>query len=236
MKKFATAGALLVCLLLTACFEVTANSKFKEDGSAQVTVEFGISAQLLAIAQSGKGADPFAECGNVQRTDDVPAGIKILSMSRGVKGDKITCTATVQVDDPVKATADFKREVKDDDPLILDSFKLTQLGANAYRLQSLIETNPKAIAKNKADKSDGAAMGMAMAGAMMANHYITFTVSGARIENSTGEMSADNKTATWRLPVLLLVSPVEGFRQEIKADIIFRETWWDKAKKLVGLE
>lgn len=237
MRFIATIGALVSCLSLAACFELTASSKFQEDGTAHVTIEFGISAQLLAIAQSGKGgSDPFSECGNIQRTDDVPKGIKIEKMWRGAKGDKITCNAVIQIDDPVKVAGEFKREVKDDDPLIIDGFKLTRLGDNGYRLESLIETNPKVVEKRKSDKSDGAAMGMAMAATMMANHYITFSVSGVRVANTTGELSADNRTATWRLPVVLLVSPVAGFRQEIRADIIFRETWWDKAKRYVGFE
>lgn len=238
MKVTATIGALASCLLLAGCFELTASSKFQEDGSAQVAFEFGVSAQLLALAQSGKGgSDPFSDCGNIQRTDDVPKGIKIEKVWRGTKGDKITCSAIIQIDDPVKAASEFKREAKDDDPLIIDRFNLTRLGSNGYRLEAIIEANPKAIDKKKSDKSDGAeAMGMAMATAMMANHYITFSVSGARIANTTGELSAENRTATWRLPIILLVSPVAGFRQEIRADIIYRESWWDKAKKLVGVD
>lgn len=237
MQKLKIGGVLAACLLVAACFELAAAAKFQEDGSAEVAIEFGISAQFLAIAQSGKGgSDPFSECGNVQRTDDVPEGIKIEKIWRGTKGDKITCNITVRIDDPVKASGNFKRQAKDDDPLVLDSFKLVRLGGGAYRLESLIEANPKAAPVKQADKSGAEAMGMAMATAMMANHYITFSVSGVRVENTTGELSADKRTATWRLPVVLLVAPVAGFRQEIRADIIFRETWWERAKRAVGLE
>lgn len=240
MRILATVAAIsAAALCLPGCFEASADGKFQGDGSVQVTVEIGISAQFLAMAQSNKtGAqDPLGSCGNIQRMDEAPKGVKLIDASRGMKGDKVTCRVVAEIADPVVAVGDFERKMKPDDPIILESFKLTRLSAGSYRLESLIEANAK-VAEAKSTKPDqGAeAMGKALAVAMMANHYLTLSVTGERIENASGEVSPDKRTVTWRLPVIMFVSPVAGFRQEIRADIIYRESYWGRAKRLIGLD
>lgn len=225
----------LCALALGGCFELTADAKFNHDGVATVAIEIGVSAQLLALAQNKEGAsDPFGSCGNVQRMEEAPKGIKLISGERGVKGDKLTCRIIVEIADPVAAAAEFKREAKDDDPLIIDTFKLSRLGSNAYRLDAAIEANPAKAAPTA--KPGAEAMGQAMAAAMMANHFISFSVTSDRIEKTTGEVSADGRTVTWRLPVVMLVAPVPGFRQDIKADIVYRESLLDRARRFIGLD
>jgi hypothetical protein len=75
----------------------------------------------------------------------------------------------------------------------------------------------------------GEALGEVMAMAMLANHYITFSISAKRIENATGEVSDDKRRVTWRIPIMLLVKPPSGYRQDIRADIIYDESLMDRA-------
>lgn len=223
--------------MLSGCFEASADGKFQPNGAVEMAVELGVSAQFLAMAQNKPGEAGLLEsCGTIQRHDEVPKGMKVLSASRGTKGDKITCKVVLLIDDPVAAASEFKRAAKDDDPLIIDAISITRLGSGGYRLLAAIEANPQAVQPAGNNNSGMEAMGRAMAVAMTANHYLSLSVTAQRIEKATGEMSVDGRTSTWKLPVSLLVAPVAGFRQDIKADIIFSETWIDKARRFIGLD
>jgi hypothetical protein len=238
MRHNATIAIICAAGLLSGCFEVSADGKFQSDGTVKATIEFGISAQLLALAQSGNngGTDPLGSCGNLQRLENPPKGMKLLDSSRGVKGDMMTCTMVVEIADPVASAKEFKREAKPDDPLIMDNFALTRIGDGTYRFQLSIEANPKVVEAKAGKPNDSAgAMGKALAATMMANHFVTLSLSAEHIENTTGELSSDGHTVTWRLPIILLVSPVAGFRQDIKADLIYHDSYFNKALRLLGL-
>jgi hypothetical protein len=53
---------------------------------------------------------------------------------------------------------------------------------------------------------------------MMANRYLTLTLTGERIENANGDISADGKSVTWKVPLMILMNPPAGYRQEFRAD------------------
>src|SRR5262249_47725670 len=78
---------------------------------------------------------------------------------------------------------------------------------------------------------------IAMMTAAMLNHYISVSISAQRIENTTGEVSADGKRVTWKIPVLMLITSPPGYKQELRADIVYGEdSWLDKVKRFFDLE
>jgi hypothetical protein len=223
--RFAT--VVTACLLLlAACFDVSGKAAFKPDGTAAIELEIAVSLQFAALAagmsKDGSG-DPLKDCSpDSPRAAEVPPGISVVQVTRGMRGESMTCTITFNVKDPVEALKDFKpKKAEDKDPLEIREFRLTRLtdGAYAFRAEVVVPQRP-AEAKPK----DGAEeMGAGIVMAMMANHYITLTLSGQRVENANGDVSADGKSVTWKLPMIVLVKPPPGFRQELRANIVYEE-------------
>ncbi|MBS0526017.1 MAG: hypothetical protein JSS04_20475 [Proteobacteria bacterium] len=222
--------------VVTGCFDFTANSKFQRDGKAQVDVELAVSMQLAALASglnqsdNTKG-DLLDGCQQAWAKDNLPVGIRSVSISRGTRGEMMTCTARFVVDDPVKAAAAWKPPADRDEGLKISRFSFEQLSPKAYRLAADLEASP-----TRNDPANDQNPFMAGFLAAMAGHYITVSMTADRIENTTGELSNEARTVTWKLPITMLMSPPVGFRQEIRADIIYdNQSWFDRLLESVGL-
>jgi hypothetical protein len=240
-----TVAALSVAgLALGGCFELTANSDFRKDGTAKAEVEFAISMQgaamMAGLAKDKGNADPMHDCETKASEDNsLPSGIRWVKGVRGTRGDMLTCTMSFELDDPVKAAKAWKPNMKPGEgPFDLKMFRFERLSDSSYRLAALIEANPQ--------KPDDAAANpfVAMFLTAMANRYVTISISAAKIENTTGELDKDGRRATWKMPVALLIQPPPGYKQEIRADIVYEEggwlgiveAWFGSAKRALGLE
>lgn len=240
------AKALLVvaALSLGGCFEMAANSDFREDGTAKLDVEIALSMQgaamIAGLAKDKGDSDLLQDCENGPAAGiSLPDGVRWVKGVRGTRGDMLTCTISVELDDPVKAAKAWKPSATPTEgPFDLKTFRFERLGDSSYRLAALIEATPK-----KPDDAAGNPF-VAMFMTAMANRYVTVTISAARIENTTGELDKDGRRVTWKMPVSLLFQPPPGFKQEIRADIVYDEGgwlgtvegWFDSAKRALGLE
>lgn len=225
-----------MALAVAGCFDFTADSKFQRDGKAQVDVELAVSMQLAAIASglkqgdSGK-SDQLSACQDAWAKDNLPPGIHLLSISKGTRGEMMTCTARFEVDDPVKAAAAWSPPADREEGLKVTRFSFERLSPKAYRMVAALEAGP---IKNDAAKEQNPFMAGFLAA--MTGHYITVSMTADRIENTTGQLGNEARTVTWKLPITMLVNPPAGFKQELRADIVYdNQSWFDHILESVGL-
>jgi hypothetical protein len=226
--------------LLAGCFDVTADSVFRSDGTAQVTAELGISMQLAAVLSSqGKPGQPdfLADCEKERPADTLPAGVTSIRGKRGQRGDMALCTYVVEVSDPV-AASEAQRQRQKGAPglggLNKSQLKIERLREGVYRLTGDFKPMDDPTSGTRKPGEDLAANAMLLA--MTANRYVTLSVSAARIENATGEVQADGRKATWKLPLIALVRQTPGVPYEIRADIVYAESWPSKLKRWLGID
>ena len=221
---------------VAGCFDFTADSKFRRDGKAQVDVELAVSMQLAALAtglnqrDSGKG-DLLSNCQDAWAKDNLPVGVRSVSISRGTRGEMMTCTARFEVDDPVKAAAAWKAPADRDEGLRITKFRFEHLNPKTYRMIAAVEASPSR-------KDPAADQNPFIAGflAAMAGHYVTVSMTADHIENTTGELSNEARTVTWKLPIAMLMSPPASFNQELRADVVYdNQNWFDRILESVGL-
>lgn len=227
--------AIAVLLLLGGCFELTTNADVKPDGSVVAEVEVAVSAQLAAMA-SALSKDPsqgdlLANCGSERRLEAAPDHIKVVKVSRGTRGDMMTCTAVIEIKDPVAAAKSFKPEdaIKKDG-LVFERVSVERLTPGSYRVNAVVQAKPPADVPTDNKTAD------AMMMAMVANRNITLTIRSKQITNTTGELSADGTAATWKIPVMVMMKPPPGYRQEVKADVTFEESTFDKVRRWLGFQ
>ena len=148
------------------------------------------------------------------------------------------CTYVIEVSDPVAASAAQQdarvRAVPGVRGLDRSQLRVERLREGVYRLSGEFKPIDNPLAKP--DQPGEVLAANAMLLAMMGNRYVTLTVSAARIENATGEVQADGRKVVWKLPLMALVKATAGMPYEIRADIVYAESWTNKAKRWLGLD
>lgn len=228
---------LLVGLILplAGCFEVNSESTFRPDGTALVTVELGISNQLLALlgGDSSGTRDPFGECDKTPAKDKWPPGVRSLEVRRGQRADLITCLLTMDVSDPVAFSA-WRPDAIGSGAAAANKdkggFTIARIGERQYRVSAHIKP-PAEAAKN----DPNAKLGNAILAALTANRYLTFRVRALHIANTNGEVQEDGRLVVWKVPMLALAQRTPGVEYEFHADVTYSESWLDRAKRWVGL-
>ena len=226
--------------LLAGCFDVTADGVFRPDGTAQVTAELGISMQLAAVlgSQARPGQPDFlADCEKERPADTLPAGVTSIKGKRGQRGDMALCTYVIEVSDPV-AASEAQRQRQGGVPglrgLNKSQLKIERLRDGVYRLSGDFKPMDDPTSGTRKPGEDLAANAMLLA--VTANRYVTLSISAARIENATGDVQADGRKATWKLPLIALARQTPGVPYEIRADIVYAESWTNKLKRWLGIE
>jgi hypothetical protein len=229
-RRSGRAGVVVaLAVLLGGCFDFTTDAKFRPDGTALIDFEIAVATQLLAM--EGVKANSLENCAILQGR--LRPGVKVLKAAQGTRGDMMTCRAKVEIEDPVKSLQVWEATPsgKEAPSILPPNFRLQRRDARSYTLIGVFK--PKVEPGNPlGGKSPVAAVLLAS----MSNHFITLSVSGARIENATGELSPDKRTVTWKLPLVMLVDPPPGFIQEVRADIVYQETLTERVKHWAGLD
>lgn len=233
-------AVVLVAVPLAGCFDFTADSAFRPDGTAQVTAEVAVSMQLtnLLASQMPGQRDFLADCEKERPAGALPAGVTSIKGKRGQRGDMDLCTYVIEVADPVAAAAAQQDARTQGAPgmrgLERPQLKIERLREGVYRLSGQFKPIDMPLAKP--EKPADALATSAMLLAMTTNRYVTLTVSAVRIENANGDVQADGRKVVWKLPLLALVKTMPGTPYEIKADIVYAESWTNKAKRWLGLD
>jgi hypothetical protein len=110
----------------------------------------------------------------------------------------------------------MKAEIPNADAVPKQDISMTRL-PSGYRLRMGMQP-----AKQPELPPEAAKMAAAMMEAMFANRYLTLSLTGKRIENTNGELSADKSKVTWRYPLASLVNVSPDKPTTIEADIIYR--------------
>jgi hypothetical protein len=236
--KMRKLGIACVSLLLGGCFELSVDANVQSNGSLVGTLEFGVSVQMSSlIAGLSKDAakgDLLGDCGKSESQKESIPGVRVTPPVKGARGNLVTCTAQFEIDDPVKVLMEQRERAATSNDRVreLSSVSLERLGDNAYRFAYTFQPEQK---PNKDE--DENRLVAAMFGAAMANHYVTLSISAERIDNATGEVAPDKKRVTWKTPITVLVNPPPGYRQELRADIVYRDdSWLGRASRLFGRE
>lgn len=233
-KTFAALWPVALCCLLSGCFEINSTADFNKKGEALVKVEFAVSAELMAIAANPNfnknGDSPFDlmnKCGQTIPSSNWPKGVQSVKSVPGQRSGMFTCTIEAVVTDPVAAVASAKEKAPNGPALSVERLS----GAQGYRIAATL-TPPKdgAFQANKPDDFTST-----MTVAMLANRFISITISGLRVENHNGEGVPEQTKAVWKIPLLGIIGPGASRPFEIKADVIYAEPWYIKLKrKLFG--
>jgi hypothetical protein len=220
-------------VLLGGCFDFSANTSVQSNGSLTGEIEVAVSVLMVAMADAmnkNKG-----EPGLLDFCEKPVAGVLpglVATSARGMRNDMMTCSIKFKVDDPAKYFTDMRAAIKSGGvPApqgdFFDKAVFDRLEGNAYRVAYTF-IPPQDGDKGK-DMKDNPFLPMFMAA--LANHYVTISISGQRIENTTGQVSEDGKRVTWKIPVTMLMMPPPNYKQEIRADIFYGEdTVLEKAK------
>ncbi len=227
LRTMAVGTVLGASLLLTGCIDLTKSATFHENGEARVELEVGMSAELAALLTnpqlakqfgSDKTPNPLADCGKPwPTTEPLPAGVRSAETRKGKRGDMETCTLIFEVSDPVAAVESaMKVEIPNADAVPKQDVSMTRLPLG-YRLRMGMQP-----AKQPELPPEAAKMAAAMMEAMFANRYLTLSLTGKRIENTNGELSADKSKATWRFPLASLANVSPDKPVTIEADVIYR--------------
>lgn len=227
--------------LLAGCFDFTADGTFRPDGTALVTAEIGVSMQLATLmASQGKPGQPdfLTDCEKEHPAATLPAGVRSITGKRGQRSDMALCTYVIELSDPVAASEAQRRAQTSSAPglrgLDKSQLKIERLRDGVYRLSGQFKPVEDPLARP--DQPGDSLAANAMLLAMTANRYVTLTVSAVRIENTTGEIQADGRKAVWKLPLMALVKSMPGVPYEIRADIVYAESWTGKVKRWLGLD
>lgn len=221
-------GAVLgMALLLAGCIELTKQATFREDGGARVELEVGFSPELAAMLSNpeitkqfggDKTLNPITDCGKPwPAKEPLPDGVRSAETRKGKRDGMDTCTLIFDVPDPVAAVESAKNvQVPNAKAVPKQDVSLTRL-PSGYRLRMGMKPADRPELPPEAAK-----MAAAMMEAMFANRYLTLSITGKRIENANGEVSADKSKVTWRFPLASFVSPSPDKPTTIEADVIYR--------------
>jgi len=228
VRKAVAGAAIGFSAMLGGCLELAKEAAFRENGEARVEIEMALSAEVVALAsnpafakQLGGDSAPnlFGDCGKPWPANEpMPAGVRSIESKRGKRGDMETCTIVLDVVDPVLALETAKKvEVPSVENMPKQDVSLTRLADSGYRLKMAMSP-----AQSPDLPPDAAKMAAALMKAMFADRYLTLSLSGRRIENTNGELTADKRKVTWKLPLASVVTPTPDKPVSVEADIIYR--------------
>lgn len=228
-KSASIVASLAAVVTLAGCFEITKDATFRDNGEASVVVEIALAAELAAIIGNPalskqfeqEGAPNFlSDCGKPWPAGKaLPDGVRSAESVRGKRGEMETCTLVFDVSDPVAAAASARDiQPPPGQKIPRQDFSLVRLdGRPGYRLRAVL--TPPNLPR---PLGDGQNIGKAVLEALFANRHMTIGMTGQRIENANGELAADGRRVTWRLPIAALLDPARDAPITVEADILYR--------------
>lgn len=182
----------LAALMLSGCFDMKQDFEFRGDGTAKITVRLAIDAALIAMSQGGK--EPFCGGGLLQQAEkDGVTG----SVQQTTEGGDVVCLITVEGKSDTLITAMASGTLMPDDNKDVKERLGYSLTRNGDHYVFLVSIPPIG------QKDDPAAQGVKeMFRAAMAGRSLSWSVTAPTILETTGTRSADNKVATFSVPLV----------------------------------
>lgn len=234
MKKPGLIFVLITGLLLSGCYDLTEELWINSDGSGRMKFTIGLAENLVAmIESSGESADfcenAIRDKSKIENNDLVSS----VSISKYNEAGMLFCTIDISVTDFRHFKEVRNIAIEGDYDKYEFPFAIDDLGGGRIRISqdftNLGRDDPK---QSEMDKM-GQEMAMALMSPMLAGKYITVIVHAPKIESSNGTISADNKTTTWKKPLIeLFRNPDQTHKFEM---VLLREvglmdrikSWWE---------
>lgn len=193
------AGVVAAALLLGACIGIDSRATFKSDGSGTLRVEYRIARSLWDLGREGGSSLPIvADERQLREALSRGKGLELVAVSRREDAKDIFIAAEVRFE-RVEALAET--EAFADMPMSLersgDDFVFRQLIAPADGEQ------PGAAGARAADAAVADREMEQMFGQLLGGYEVVLAVTAPRPlkAHSAGELSADRRSVTWRLPL-----------------------------------
>ena len=209
-----SASLLVVTLLLTGCFEL-GQEVVIADGQVDYTVEFGMSAQLAALAAKEKNQATTDLCNEDGAVDaDIPEGMEVSTSSR-FEADFLYCT--LKASGSLEKFGELSAQMKQDDQ-----------GAKLISVELLPDNQLKLVSQFQFDEGgddddDMEAM-RSMIAATFAGRVLSWKVTAPEIVSTNGQISEDGKTATWEVPMSVAV--LDGGVHNFETVVVYSEPWY----------
>lgn len=214
MRSLNLSLAVMSTMLLQGCFGMQQDIVVGDDGNTAVKVALSVDAALVSMGQKNK-PDTFCKPADGQAA---PVGIAV-DWAKGTDKGDITCTMSIKGKTAdvfgYLSTGSFMPGTADPKKKKL-SMTLSEV-KDGKRLEIVIPPDPPAQAKDEKMQS--------MLIGAVAGRYLQWNVTAPRIIETSGKLSEDGKTASFSVPVAMLISD----RQE---DIRFTATFSESPPSL----
>jgi len=221
MRKLVAVGVVGVVPLLAGCLDMNQDLAFTADGQATMQMRMAMDASILALAAEEDGTVNFCDTDDMT---DIPQDVTV-DVERSTEGDNEVCVVTAS--GPIESLAAALNEgglgTGNDEADQSGQITLTDEGDGVYVFNVAIDAGEALGAGEDAGDPDAQAMQeamMQMALAYTAGRTLSWSVTAPRIVHTTGELSADGRTATYSLALSdLFTMPEAGYGFTARFDI-----------------
>ena len=213
-KRARAVMAAAASLLLSSCIGIESRATFRDDGSGVLKMEYRIARSLVDLGSQGGSSLPLpVDEEELREALSQARGLKLIAVHRRDDEKDVYIGAEIGFD-RVEAIAEV--DAFADMPMSLersgDSFVFRQVLSTADEQAAPGATDAAAAAESDKELSQ-------MFAGMFAGYELAFSVSAPRPirSHSAGELSADRKSVTWRLPLERVM--------ELQKGTVFTVTW-----------
>ena len=234
MKKTRLIVALITVLLLSGCYDFSEELWIKTDGSGRMKFTIGLAENLVSMIEGGRKSADFCDKAIKDKNKlENSVLITALTITKSNQAGMHYCTIDIDVID-FRNFGEVRNNVIEGDynnyefPFVIEELDQGRISIS-QDFGNLGRDGPEQSEIEKV----GQEMAMAMMTPMLAGKYITVTVHAPIIESSNGELSADNKTTTWKKPLVDLIrNPQQSHKFEMilvkDVGLIDRiKSWWN---------
>jgi hypothetical protein len=199
-------------------------------------VDFGIPEAMLSMGGEEGMGNPFADIEKkfqeTKTSVEKNPKVKRIDLSQHSDGTLKHIVLDIEVTDYAELQNLPKLLYAEDDtaksaeekPLEKSELRITtENDGKIVVVRSFGKSQTEAITEQDTASDPFADMGEAMAGAMFGNHHYTIKVYADNIVSSTGTVSADKKSAEWKLPIgSLMMGKMK--QKEFRAEILLTKS------------
>lgn len=220
--KLARLFTALAALVLGGCIEITQEVWINGDGSGRMTMDLGLSEQLLSMAGSG-GEDPLAKFREQAKKTKAELqkdpNVSSVAITERKEGGDQHFVYDVQVKD-VTRLRDVESRLSSSGPLGEDG-KVRDKGE--FKIEKQPNGRLLFLMRLQTPKQDGKggkqadALARGMAAAMFGNRAVTIRLHAPKIADTNGTLDDQKTTVEWRIPLVDLISEKAG--RELRAEV-----------------
>ena len=180
MRRFLSVLSLAVVVPLAGCFDVDATIAITGDDQAEMNMQMTIGAELVAML-AGTEEDP---CDDMVREDQDDGSVICTENKSGSISELMA------------------------DPDMGEGLTIEKRDGGLYYVAFVLEDLTGEMGMGQDDMSaEEQAQMMAMMGGMFEGHKMVLNIAGAEILETNGTLSDDGKTATYEIPLTMLLDP-----------------------------